>query len=313
MYVLPPRGPTWAARSDFRTPWRFAQNVAKPVLWMKDERVRNVGTFAKPATEFSTFFFPNNPYAEGTIRIYLPESFAFFSLGSCTLISAGLGHLGPIFHDMCDCETEAHSPWHVPWDRNCRVRGRNCCFRLNWLVILFFWFYIPLNDLSLEPPRVSAMLLIAITLTVTLRGGAFVCAVQVASAVEFAEDFVDDLQSKGIHLWFCHHCLNAFKTRHEDRTWISGHSLCMDDVRPLTLSSHESWQPTQQKVWLRGSAVAEVAMRVVLVCRTGASVWNRVISILESSGETWWNMVKHGETLATNLPMTSNVMLSRCY
>jgi hypothetical protein len=44
------------------------------------------------------------------------------------------------------------------------------------------------------------MLLIAITLTVTLRGGAFVCAVQVASAVEIAEDFVDDLQSKGIHL-----------------------------------------------------------------------------------------------------------------
>ena len=63
---------------------------------------------------FLLFFFPNNPYAEGTIRIYLPESFAFFSLGSCTLISAGLGHLGPIFHDMCDCETEAHSPWHVP-------------------------------------------------------------------------------------------------------------------------------------------------------------------------------------------------------
>lgn len=79
---------------------------------MKDERVRNVGTFAELATEFSTFF-PNNPYAEGTIRIYLPESLTFFSLGSCTLISAGLGHLGPIFHDMT-VETEAHSPWHVP-------------------------------------------------------------------------------------------------------------------------------------------------------------------------------------------------------
>ena len=143
MYVLPPRGPTWAARSDFRTPWRFAQNVAKPVLWMKDERVRNVGTFAKPATEFSTVFFSQQSICWGNHQNISAGIVHFFL---SRVMYTNQCRLGPPWPDLSwhDCETEAHSPWHVPWDHNCRVRGRNCCFRLNWLVILFFffWFYI---------------------------------------------------------------------------------------------------------------------------------------------------------------------------
>ena len=66
-------------------------------------------------------------------------------------------------------------------------------------------------------------------------------ALQVASAHVESADHFDDLQARGVHRQFCHQCLHAFKTPRQNLNFHrSEYSLCMDDVRPLTLLSHES-------------------------------------------------------------------------